>query len=154
MDWIPLVSTVLGALICVVATTVADRSRWKRQRSDKAEEVKRRVYVEYLSALSRTDNALRDTARNPTLPQIDRATAAQEAFRAGGCYELRYHIGVVAPEPVVEAATATFRTLRDLRDLVEAGTTHSDDAYRSQRDMWYDRFPSLRRAMREDLNAD
>ena len=112
------------------------------------------MYAEYLSALSRTRNELRLAARNPQVPPDERARIATEAFKSGGAYELRYQVAITAPPAVVEASTAAFRALRDLRDLVEAGTTHHEPDYIRSRDAWEDLFSDLRSQIRKDLEAD
>ena len=151
MSWALFLSTALGALIAVLTNLVADSASWRHEEQSRQQEVKRQVYAEFLSALSRTDNALRDTARKPDVPPADRARTATETFRTSGCYELRYQVGITAPEPVVAAATAAFHQLRDFRDAIESGTTCQDEAYQEQRDQWYAIFPTLRERMRQDL---
>lgn len=76
-----------------------------------------------------------------------------EAFRDGNAYELRYQVALVAPTAVVDASTAAFRALRDLRDLIEEGATHTEQNYLELRDHWEDRFAELRTAMKSDLNG-
>ncbi|WP_329172992.1 hypothetical protein [Streptomyces sp. NBC_01477] len=151
MSWSFLVSTALGALIAVLSNLVADRTRWKHEEQGRQQEIKRQVYAEYLSALSRTDNALRDTARHMEASQADRARMATETFRNSGCYELRYQLGIIAPDGVVDVATAALHKLRDFRDAIESGIAWQDEAYREQRDQWYSVFPALRQCMRQDL---
>jgi len=151
MSWALIATTALGAVIAVLSNLAADHARWRREEQTKHQEVKRQLYAEYLSALSRTDNALRDTARRPDMPEQERARTAKEAFRSGGCYELRYQLGLTAPESVTRASTAAFHELRDFRDAIERGTIFGEGAYQQRRDQWYAVFPALRDRMRQDL---
>ncbi|MFI5979205.1 hypothetical protein [Streptomyces sp. NPDC051452] len=90
-------------------------------------------------------------ARPTGLSDEERVRRAAEAFHEGNAYELRYQIAVVAPREVVEASTAVFRSLRDLRDLVEAGALHTSEDYAQARNRWELLLAELRIAMRRDL---
>lgn len=76
-----------------------------------------------------------------------------EAFQEGNAYELRYQVALVAPASVMDASTTAFRALRDLRDLIEGGATHTQHNYRVLRDHWEDRFAELRTEMKHDLTT-
>ncbi|MDQ1041570.1 hypothetical protein QFZ75_008072 [Streptomyces sp. V3I8] len=151
MSWTLIVTTTLGAVIAVLSNLVADHARWQREEQTRHQEVKRQLYAEYLSALSRTDNVLRDTAWCHDMPEQERARMAKETFRSSGCYELRYQLGLTAPESVTRASTAAFHELRDFRDAIERGTIFAEGAYQQRRDQWYAVFPALRDSMRQDL---
>jgi hypothetical protein len=153
MDWGPLTSTALGALIGVATTLAADHLRAVRGRTDTDRAGRQKLYGDYLAALARTRNHLRITARPATPPQ-ERADSAARAFREGNAYELRYQIAVVAPRDVVEASTAAFRALRDLRDEVEQGAVATDHGYIETRERWDALLAELRIAMRRDLGRD
>jgi hypothetical protein len=150
VDWGSLVGTGLGAVIGVSATLGADRINWRRSRQDSDKTARHQVYADYLAALTRARNGLRSAARHPNTPAAERARQAEETFH-DGVYELRYRVALLAPEPVVEASVIAFRALRDLRDLVEAGSVRSDEDYLRQRDVWEDALHELQRAMRADL---
>jgi hypothetical protein len=49
MDWMPLLSTLAGAVIGIAATVIADRNRWRREESRQALELRRAVYTEYVA---------------------------------------------------------------------------------------------------------
>ncbi|MEU1660674.1 hypothetical protein ABZ527_31825 [Streptomyces griseofuscus] len=151
MDWGPLVSTSLGALIGIASTLATDQIRTKRGREDKEQAARQQLYGDYLAALARTRNHLRMAARPTGLSVEERARRAAEAFHEGNAYELRYQIAVVAPRAVVETSTAVFRSLRDLRDRVEEGALHTSQDYIQARDRWELLLAELRMAMRRDL---
>ncbi|MFI2026798.1 hypothetical protein [Streptomyces buecherae] len=151
MGWGSILSTLLGALIGVFSTLAADWSRASRDRRANDQDVRRQTYADYLAALAQTRNLLRLAARSRSTPLEERARNAMEAFRDGSAYELRYQIALVAPTAVVDASTAAFRALRDLRDLVEEGAIHTEQNYLVLRDHWESCFAELRAAMKSDL---
>lgn len=153
MDWGPLSSTALGAVIGVATTLAADHLRAVRGRTDADRANRQKLYGDYLAALARTRNHLRITARQD-VPAGERAQSAVEAFREGNAYELRYQIAVAAPREVVEASTAAFRALRDLRSEVESGAVATDHRYVETRERWDALLAQLRVAMRRDLGRD
>ena len=152
MEWSSLAGTALGALIGVSATLAAERTRWRRGRQDTDKATKQRTYAEYLAALSRTRNEIRGAAISESVPAADRSRRAAEAFRTGGAYELRYQVELIGRDSVIVASDKAFRTLRELRDLVEGGTLHRDDVYLGRRDVWDAAFSELRQHMKADLS--
>lgn len=151
MGWGPLASTSLGAVIGIASTLATDQMRTRRGREDKDEAARRQLYGDYLAALARTRNHLRMAARSAGLDSGERGRRAVEAFFEGNAYELRYQIAIVAPAEVVEASTNAFRSLRDLRDLVEAGALHTDQSHVDARERWELLLAELRMSMRRDL---
>ncbi|RXS68751.1 hypothetical protein EST54_08090 [Streptomyces sioyaensis] len=146
-------STVVGAVIGVLATLAADLSRAKRTRQDSEHNARRQLYADYLAALASTRNHLRLAARSAHTPPEERARKAIEAFKEGNAYELRYQVALISPRSVIEASTAAFRALRDLRDLIEEGALHTEPSYLDLRDCWEERFAELRTVMRNNLNS-
>ncbi|MER7768816.1 hypothetical protein [Kitasatospora sp. NPDC096140] len=153
MDWSPFASTALGAVIGVTSTLIADRVRWRRDHRDRHRDAKRLLYAEYLAALSRTWNEIRQAARNPTLPADERGRVAVEAFKSGGSYELRYQVSITASDGVEQSSVTAFRALRDLRDLVESGVTYTEPEYQEARRHWDRLFGELRLRIRADLDG-
>ncbi|MFF2504931.1 hypothetical protein ACFVTY_16360 [Streptomyces sp. NPDC058067] len=153
MDWIPLLSTAVGAVIGVAATLIADWTRANRSQRDGHQATKRQLYGDYLAALSLTRHSLRTAARSSSEPVEVRARMALDAFKDAKAYEARYQVALVASDRVTDASTSAFNALRHLRDLVEAGGgTHTDPDYRRAQDQWADQFAGLRRCMRSDLD--
>ncbi|WEO95322.1 hypothetical protein A6P39_015525 [Streptomyces sp. FXJ1.172] len=154
MDWIPLLSTAFGAVIGVVATLLADRVRARSNRQEEDRALKRRLYGDYLAALSLTRQNLRTAARSLSVSHAERTRMALDSFKEASVYQARYQVSLVAHERVVEASTAAFNALRSLRDLVEAGGgSHGDPAYRAAQNEWTGCFATLRRCMRRDLDS-
>ncbi|MER5918290.1 hypothetical protein ABT124_50755 [Streptomyces sp. NPDC001982] len=154
MDWIPLLSTAFGAVIGVAATLLADRVRARSNRQEEDRALRRRLYGDYLAALSLTRHNLRTAARSSSVSPAERVRMALDSFKEAGVYQARYQVSLVAHEPVVEASTSAFNALRSLRDLVEVGGgSHGDPAYRAAQDAWAACFATLRQCMRRDLGS-
>ena len=153
MQWGSLIGAVVGALIGVSATLSAEQMRWRRGRQDSDKTAKRQTYADYLAALSLTRNELRLASRRSSIPLEERSERAAESFRTGRAYELRYQVVLIAPTEVISASDRAFRALREIQQLVEDGTLHTDTPYIAQRDAWEAAFAALRDRMREDLDA-
>ena len=136
VEWGSLIGAAVGALIGVSATLASEHMRWRRGRQDTDKASKMRIYAGYLAALSLTRNELRVAARTGSVSQKSRSQRAAEAFKTGEAYELRYQVALIAPQDVIAASDEAFRALRQLRDLVEGGTLHTDGSYIRQRDVW------------------
>jgi len=151
MPWFSLVSTLLGAIIGIGSALIIERSKFTRERQINVMEQRRIVYADYLSSLSRTRNELRLAAHRESTPLEERIILAEEAFKEGQTYELRYHVALLAPASLVQTSDAAFRLLRDLRDVVAAGGVRGQADYIAARDAWEKAFGTLRIAMRQDL---
>ncbi|MGH4033112.1 hypothetical protein ACQB60_29720 [Actinomycetota bacterium Odt1-20B] len=152
MDIGTLIGTGLGAVVGVGSTLIADRVRWKRDQSMRQQELKRQLYGEYLVALTRTRNQLKDLVRLPNLAAEERAQRAGDLYREGGAYEIRYQMAITAPKHIVEPSENALRRLRDLRDRIQ------ENAPGTQLDSEFGRLikaiKTLRDAMRTDLGSD
>jgi hypothetical protein len=151
MQWITLISTIVGAAIATGSAMLLDRQRWKRERSDRETQARRALYGDYLAGLSEARHACGNMARDPDMEPSTRRTTAREAF--GPCIGLRYQMTISAPSRVVEASEDAFRRLRDLRDRVMEGVLVTDPVYLEGRRTYDDALAALRTRMREDLHV-
>ncbi|RKN08576.1 hypothetical protein [Streptomyces radicis] len=151
MDWGTLIGTGVGGVVALAATMIAERARWRRDESVRRLETKRQLYADYLTALTRTRNHLKDIVQSPALAPEERVRQSAEAYREGGAYELRHQMGILASKPVVTAADEAFRRLRDIRDLVRDG---KEGALKEEFDAMIHAIRTLRDAMRTDLGTD
>jgi hypothetical protein len=62
VDWSAPVSTLVGAMVGVGATMLADRSRWKRDQSRERIQLRRESYGSYLAAVIQAHEAMRVAA--------------------------------------------------------------------------------------------
>ena len=153
MDWGTVVSTVTGAVIGVGATSLSDRSRWRREQSERRTAVKRELYAAYLAAVARTWSEIRAVVLSGAEPWPERAPRAGEAYRNGRVYELRYQISITAPPDIVALADEVVHGIRDLVEDLAAGETYSDWADLRRANLgWFDAFDTMRARMRLDLH--
>ncbi|WP_215455232.1 MULTISPECIES: hypothetical protein [unclassified Streptomyces] len=152
MQWITLISTMVGAAIATGSALLLDRQRWKRESSERETQARRALYGEYLATLSEARHACGNVARDPDMESPARRTTARQAF--GPCIGLRYQMTISAPGRVVDASEDAFRRLRDLRDLVMEGVLADEPVYVAGRLAYDDALAVLRRRMRGDLHVD
>ncbi|MGV9267312.1 hypothetical protein ACWDRR_21925 [Kitasatospora sp. NPDC003701] len=151
MDWMPLLSTLTGAVIGIAATLVADRNRWRREQTRHALEVRREVYTQFVSALKAAGEEIRAVALGDHLSESARDAAVREAFRATGLYTASERLWLVGPPQVVTAGNEAFLSLRRIRDAYAAGAavgSAEDAPLIAQRRTAMGRMRGL---MREDL---
>ncbi|QOV37200.1 hypothetical protein IM697_01665 [Streptomyces ferrugineus] len=149
MQWITLISTIVGAAIATGSAMLLDRQRWRREHLDRETQARRTLYGEYLAGLSEARHACGNVARDPDMAPSTRRTTAREAF--GPCIGLRYQMTISAPSRVVEASEDAFRRLRDLRDRVMEGVAATEPVYLEGRRSYDDALAALRARMRDDL---
>jgi hypothetical protein len=152
VDWSALLSTVVGGLLVITSTTIAERARWKRSRLDAAEDRLRVAYASYFAAIADAGNSLRIVSQDRHLSAQERAERAHDAFSEHGLHARRYELQVLAPASIVARIDEVFVHLRNLRDLAEAGQSIDDPAYRSALASWQREFADLRAAVRADLS--
>jgi hypothetical protein len=149
MQWLALVSTVVGAAIATGSAVLLDHQRWRRERADRETQLRRTLYGEYLASLSEARHTCGNVAREPDMTLPERRTTARDAF--GPCIGLRYQMTITAPPRVVDASENAFRRLRDLRDRVMEGASLEDPPYQEGRRRYDDALAELRARMRDDL---
>ncbi|MFI7276759.1 hypothetical protein [Streptomyces sp. NPDC049879] len=152
MAWFTLLSAVVGALIATGSTAFLEQRRWRRDRHDQGQTLRRELYGAYLAQLSATRNDFRSLARDEAATVPERAATARDSFAP--CYGLRYQVAVTAPAAVVTASEATFRRLRDMRETVSDGTLAGETPYDRAGGHYEDALALLRTTMRTDLGAD
>ena len=159
VDWSAPVSTLVGAVVGVGATMLADRSRWKRDRSRERDQLRRESYRNYLAAVIQAHEAMRAAATGTDgtdgtdgSPESKRA-AITEAFRSADPYVHRFDLSLVAPCDVVTLAVAVFRRVRDIRDLLLSGAVAESVEYREAQRAYYDAIKEMSDAMRQDLGS-
>ncbi len=144
---------------------LADRLRWRREReerqrdlareeADRQTTLRREIYTQYLAALSKLRNGLREVAHAPILSHDERVGRMREIFLSSGAYELRFQVQLSAPAELVDLAEAAYKSLRSLRTRIEDGALFSDGPYLTARDAYHDAFRDLRAGMRVDLGVD
>jgi hypothetical protein len=152
-QWIAVLGTALGAVIGLGSAFANDRVRWKREQLRDRLGVRRELYSEYIATLTEIHESMRAVSRADQPDDARRARAIHEAFDAGGPYKLRYQIGVIADQEVLDAAEDAFQQMRDIRDSFAAGGQIEDAGYQALRETWAVRLRAMQRAMRTELGS-
>lgn len=112
MDWLPLASVALGGVVGAGSTLLSDRLKWLRDREaqrgqlaqdlqDRERAGRRLVYSEYLAALARVRNGLREVAHASAMSREERTLRLRDVFPDSGAYELRFQIQLASPASLI-----------------------------------------------------
>ncbi|WP_433890581.1 hypothetical protein [Streptomyces sp. CA-111067] len=153
MDWLPLLSTLAGAAIGIVATLIADRNRWKREDDKDALRLRLDVYTQYTSAVKVLGETLRALAEREHASDRERAFALREAFRESGIALASERMWLIAPEPVVKASNGVFHCLRRICDGYIDGAAVSGPEDQARWEARGLAAAKMRKLMREDLGV-
>jgi hypothetical protein len=152
-QWIAVLGTALGAVIGIGAAFINDRVRWRREQNRDRLGVRRELYSSYIAALTEIHESMRAVSGRDGLTSAERRDAIRAVFHDGGLYQLRYQIGVLADQLVLDASEAAFQQMRDIRDTFAAGGRISDPQYQEQRTAWGTVLRTLQHAMRDELGS-
>ncbi|RAJ60255.1 MULTISPECIES: hypothetical protein [unclassified Streptomyces] len=153
MDSLPLLSTLAGAAIGIVATVVADRNRWKHDDAKEALRLRLDIYTQYTTTVKVLGETLRALAQREHPSDDERALALREAFRDSGIGIASERMWLIAPQPVVKASNGVFHCLRRICDGYVAGTAVSSPEDRARWEARGLAAARMRRLMREDLGV-
>ena len=78
-----------------------------------------------------------------------RSLEIRDLFR--DCYRIRYQISIIAEQGVVNGSEATFRKMRDIRDLLSKGENLESADYQKLRTEWGTLLRQLQNSMRLEL---
>ena len=153
MDWMPLLSTLAGAVIGISATLIADRSRWRREETRHAVQLRREVYTAYATALKAAGEEIRAVALGDHRSEAARDAAVREAFRGTGIYTASEQLWLVGPPQVVAGGNEAFHSLRRLRDAYARGVSVGSDEAAALVTQRRAAMAHMRGLMREDLGV-
>ncbi|MEV5984860.1 hypothetical protein AB0L85_07525 [Streptomyces sp. NPDC052051] len=151
MDWLPLLSTLAGASIGIVATLIADRNRWKREDAKDTLRLRLDIYTQYATTVKVLGETLRALAGREHPSDDERALALREAFRDSGIAVASERMWLVAPQAVVEASNSVFHCLRHICEGYADGTAVSSPEDRARWEQRGTAAAQMRKLMREDL---
>lgn len=151
MNWGTMVATVVGAVVGVGSTLIADRVRWRRDHATASAVERRQLYGQFLGALIATRMSLSELLRDDESGPDERQRRASSVLHGGGVYELRYQVMITAPAAVVEDVEEAFQSLRKLRDRVAEAESPASPAYGQARQQHREAVRKLTSAMREEL---
>ncbi|QOV38662.1 hypothetical protein IM697_09945 [Streptomyces ferrugineus] len=149
----PLLSTLAGAAIGIVATLVADRNRWKREDAKEALRLRLDLYTQYTTTVKALGETLRALAEREHASHDERALALREAFRESGIAIASERMWLIAPQPVVKASNSVFHCLRSICDGYADGTAVGSAEDRARWEARGKAAARMRKLMREDLGV-
>jgi hypothetical protein len=153
VTWSAPLLALLGTVVGAAVTLVADRVRWRRDQSQRRQEVLRAAYGAYLAALHATSEEIRVVSLGERPRGTSRQSAARAAFRSAQLNACREQLVLLAPEPTVRAGDGTFTALRDLRDVVGHGGDLDSPDYQQVLTRFQAALKALRNSMRTDLGS-
>ncbi|WP_327127656.1 hypothetical protein [Streptomyces sp. NBC_01727] len=153
MDWLPLLSTLAGAAIGIVATLIADRNRWKHDDVKEALRLRLDIYTQYTTTVKVLGETLRALAERQHPSDDERALALREAFRDSGIAIASERMWLIAPQPVVKASNSVFHCLRSICDGYIDGAAISSPEDRARWEARGEAAAKMRELMREDLGV-
>ncbi|MFF5431480.1 hypothetical protein ACFY5K_15505 [Streptomyces griseofuscus] len=153
MDSLPLLSTLAGAVIGIVATVVADRNRWKHDDAKEALRLRLDIYTQYTTTVKVLGEALRALAQREHPSDGERALALRDAFRDSGISTASERMWLIAPQPVVKASNGVFHCLRRICDGYATGTPVGSPEDRARWEARGQAAARMRKLMREDLGV-
>jgi hypothetical protein len=151
MQWITLLSTLLGALVGVGSTILVERTRFSRDRRYHREEIRREAYASFLTELSRAYESLWSLGWGEYLMDQPRAAAARSILRDSGVYQARQRVVILAPQTVSAACNDAFDKLKAVRDALGAGGELESPEFRSADNAYKASVRDLLQVIRSDL---
>ncbi|MFE2475272.1 hypothetical protein [Streptomyces sp. NPDC059389] len=152
MDWTAPVSALIGGLVAVVSTYLADRGRWHRQELARALDRQRELYSAFLAALFGAREQIFAASRWPR-SQAERKSMAASAVRDHDVYARRYQMELTANPQVRECTRITLTALLDYRNEVASGARWNTRRCEARRDQFRDCQQRLLEVMRSDLTT-
>jgi hypothetical protein len=149
MQWSTLIGTALGAIVGVGSALINDILRWRREQQKYQRSIRREIYVEFLSALTDAHEKMRVASQRDYESAAARSLEIRDLFR--DCYRIRYQISIIAEQGVVDGSEATFRKMRDIRDLLSGGENLESADYQKFRTEWGALLRQLQHSMRLEL---
>ncbi|MGX6607191.1 hypothetical protein ACWKSP_34470 [Micromonosporaceae bacterium Da 78-11] len=149
-DWVPIVSTVSGAVIALAGTFAAAVRTDRGQRSRDRESERLRTYVDFALALHAAHAALRAVAGG-TSGGPGRHAAAGAAVGGSDLYGVRERLLMSGTTGMVRAGETVFLELIALRDVVRAGAVLSGPDYHDAYHSYAESLWSFRVAARLEL---
>lgn len=137
MDFVPLVSTIVGAMIGVGSTLLVDRGRWTRDQRVQEEHAQQQLHADFIAAVARSADIVWIVAMEDQPPSQDGNHRARSAFREADLYTWRYRLALVSPARAVEASEHLLDALRRYRDAVAGGHRPGSPPYDEARNDYF-----------------
>jgi hypothetical protein len=153
MDWSTLLGTVMGAVIGIGATLLADRARWRRDHDQRQIQIRRDTYTDFLTALSLAHSTMRTAA----LREYPDGAVVPGTFATGieesGIWRVRQRLSLCAPAHVIGLAMTACEAMVGIQDALKADPDPGGEPYLRARAALWAANAELREAMRGDLGV-
>jgi hypothetical protein len=152
VDWLPLISTAVGAAVALCGTLLADllRARGQHDRDNRID--RRQSYLDFVLALEAVHSRLREVA-DPAKAPPDLVQAARRAFSEAKVYEAREKLLMSGSPAVVQAGERALLGVGGLREAVAGGAKLHTAAYHDPYHNYAGTLWQLRGSIRSDLGA-
>ncbi|MGW3208723.1 hypothetical protein [Streptomyces sp. NPDC001135] len=152
MTLIPLLATLIGAVIAMGSALLVERRKAQRETAAEWRRTRRELYAKFLAAHAQAGSDLRNIAATPGLDADERYRRARAAYTH--CYASRHELELLAPRTVVDPAEECSRAVRMMRDAVSAGARLDSDEFTELTRKYLELRLGTRDAMRTDIGAD
>ncbi|MFJ3302429.1 hypothetical protein ACIPSA_04780 [Streptomyces sp. NPDC086549] len=154
MNWITVATTAVGIVGGAGATLSVEHIRWRRAVADRVFQDRRDLYVDCIVTIRRAHEAMRGVSADGRT-SAELAASVREAFRASGCDEARERMFLIDVSNEVEVAvTASYHTLREVREALANGHGLTSNEYNTAREAHGNATRAAREVLRRDLSAN
>jgi hypothetical protein len=153
MLWLPLFSTVIGAVIALSGTLLSGKLVAVHHLSREREDFRRTVYVDFSTALDAAHFALRSVAQDPG-PERDLRAEALAAIAESGLHRTRESLLMFSPVKVSSAGESAFLALIEMRRVVQQGENPQSAKYHSAYHTFAERIWNFRLVVRKDVGVE
>jgi hypothetical protein len=155
MAWGTLGVAAVGAFFGIGATVITDVLRSRREKDQQWVDMKRLVYVRFLTALAQAHSRMAIAAARGEAGPV-RQHAVHDAFHLdpqhSDAKSVLRELGLAAPDHVYRVALPLYEKLRKVRDLLASdGVTFETPEYRQVVQPFFQEMEVLQRLMRDDL---
>ncbi|MFJ9518936.1 hypothetical protein ACIRPK_11800 [Kitasatospora sp. NPDC101801] len=150
MDWVAPLGTLVGAVVEVGTGLTVDRFGRRHDGADRWLQTRRTVYVDFLTAPSRSHSELRAA----TFREDFSGAAGFQVLDGSGTWTCRRTLSLTAPTEIISLRIDAAKALEQVRDtLITEPDVRSQPYLRARADLWKVN-ADLREAMRKDLRLD
>ena len=128
MEWLPLVSTALGAVIALSGSLLTSMRSGRDQLDREREAHRRQAYLDFAAGLNSAHAALRAVIGAPATSEHRRALA-DAAVGESGLYRVREQLLMLGSATVATAGESAFLALIEVRDVARTTTGLDSEAY-------------------------
>jgi hypothetical protein len=153
MDFSAVLGTIVGAVVGVGSTLLADRARWRRDHDLRQMLIRRETYSDFLAALSQAHTNLRTISLQEHPDGVVPPGLLAAGILESGIWRMRQSLSLCAPSPIIELAITACDAMVSIQDALIVNPDHKGAPYlRARAGLWAAN-ANLREAMRKDLGV-